>query len=75
MIVSLRGRTESSESGARVQRSVRGELELADAVMLAMRELGERFVVLPMRAGVLDLSSRADVAHMASRLATITPRP
>jgi hypothetical protein len=49
-------------------------LELVDAVMIAIRELGERFRVLPMRSGVLDLSTRADVAFVASRLANITPR-
>lgn len=58
----------------RVLPSSRGELELADAVMIAISDLGERFRVLPMRAGVLDLSSRADVALVASRLAGITPR-
>jgi glucose-1-phosphate thymidylyltransferase len=60
---------------ARIQPSPRGELELADAVMTAVRELGERFRVIPMRAGVLDLSSRADVAFVAARLAEIEPRP
>lgn len=63
------------EACARVQPSARGELEIQDAVNIAMRELGERFRVVPMHAGVLDLSSRADVAFVASRLAGITPRP
>lgn len=53
----------------RVRPSVRGELELQDAVRIAMEELGERFVVLPYRGGVLDLSSRRDVAAVAGRLA------
>jgi glucose-1-phosphate thymidylyltransferase len=61
------------EACRRVRPSPRGELELVDAVMIAIRELGERFRVLPMRAGVLDLSSRADVAFVASRLANIAP--
>lgn len=60
---------------ARVRPSPRGELEVIDAVTLSMRELGERYRVLPMRAGVLDLSRRTDVAFVASRLAEITPRP
>ncbi len=60
---------------ARVTPSARGELELADAVTIAMRDLGERFRVLPMRGAVLDLSSRADVGFVAQRLASITPRP
>jgi dTDP-glucose pyrophosphorylase len=63
------------EACARIQPSPRGELELADAVMLAIRELGERFRVIPMQAGVLDMSSRADVAFVASRLEGVTPRP
>ena len=60
---------------ARIKPSVRGELELANAVMVAMRDLGERFRAIPMRAGVLDLSSRADVAFVSSRLADVTPNP
>ena len=63
------------EACLRVQPSARGELEIQDAVNIAMRELGERFRVIPMRAGVLDLSSRADIAMVASRLAGVTPRP
>jgi glucose-1-phosphate thymidylyltransferase len=63
------------EACARIRPSARGELEIQDAVTLAMHELGERFRVLPMRAGVLDLSSRADVALVASRLAGVVPRP
>jgi dTDP-glucose pyrophosphorylase len=63
------------EACARVRPSARGELEIQDAVNIAMRELGERFRVIPMRAGVLDLSSRADIALVASRLSGIVPRP
>jgi glucose-1-phosphate thymidylyltransferase len=63
------------EACARVKPSARGELEIQDAVNIAMRELGERFRVIPMRAGVLDMSSRADVAFVASKLAGITPDP
>ncbi len=59
----------------RVMPSERGELELVDAVMIAIRALGEPFRVLPMRAGVLDLSSRTDVAFVATRLADISPNP
>jgi glucose-1-phosphate thymidylyltransferase len=53
----------------RVQPSERGELELQDAVRVAMHALGERFVVLPFAGGVLDLSSRRDVAAVGERLA------
>jgi glucose-1-phosphate thymidylyltransferase len=49
--------------------SPRGELELPDAVQHAMDVLGERFRVVPVRAAVLDLSSRQDVAPVAARLA------
>lgn len=62
------------EACARVQPSSRGELELQDAVRIAMRELGERFRVLPMASGVLDLSSRRDVAAVAERLAHVDVR-
>lgn len=58
------------EACRRVQPSERGELELQDAVRIAMRDLGERFVVLPFAGGVLDLSSRRDVAAVSERLAT-----
>jgi dTDP-glucose pyrophosphorylase len=60
---------------ARVVPSARGELELADAVTIAIRDLGERFRVKYMSDSVLDLSSRADVAFVGRRLASITPRP
>lgn len=60
---------------ALVRPSARGELELADAVTIAMRDLGEPFRVLPMHAAVLDLSHRSDIAAVGARLAHITPRP
>jgi glucose-1-phosphate thymidylyltransferase len=63
------------EACARVRPSARGELEIQDAVTIAMRELGEPFHVVRMRSGVLDMSSRADVAFVASQLARIEPRP
>ena len=63
------------EACERTQPSERGELEIQSAVMIAIHELGERFRVLPLRAGVLDLSSRGDVALVAARLAGVVPRP
>lgn len=48
--------------------SSRGELELTDAVQLAISRLGERFRVLTFHAGVLDLSSRSDIDAVAERL-------
>jgi glucose-1-phosphate thymidylyltransferase len=60
---------------ARVVPSARGELELQDAVTIAIRDLEERFRVICMSDAVLDLSSRADIAFVGRRLASITPRP
>ncbi len=48
--------------------SPRGELELQDAVTIAMTRFGERFRVVPFAGGVLDLSSRADIAAVTERL-------
>ncbi|MBI1808970.1 MAG: nucleotidyltransferase family protein [Gemmatimonadetes bacterium] len=63
------------EACARVKPSPRGELELQDAVAIAMRELGATFHVVRRREGVLDLSSRGDVAQVAARLAGVEARP
>ena len=52
----------------RVQPSVRGELELQDAVRIAMTELGERFRVIPSDEGVLDLSTRGDIDSVTRAL-------
>jgi len=51
-----------------------GELELPEAVRYAVTKLGERIRVLPFREGVLDLTSRADVAAVAARLAGLEVR-
>jgi glucose-1-phosphate thymidylyltransferase len=48
--------------------SPRGELELPRAVQLAIDTHGMRMKVIKMRAGVLDLSSRTDIAGVAERL-------
>ncbi len=53
--------------------SPRGEYELADAVRAAIR-LGERFQVIPVSAGVLDLSERGDIPSVARRLAGVEVR-
>lgn len=57
-----------------VPKSSRGELELPVAVQHAIDEYGLRFRALPMHAPVLDLSSRADIAGVASRLASVDVR-
>ena len=51
-----------------VSPSARGELELPQAVQLAIDRLGMRMLVVPMRSAVLDMSSRGDVASVAARL-------
>jgi dTDP-glucose pyrophosphorylase len=59
---------------ARVQPSVRGELELAGAVQGAVAR-GVRFRVVRQRLAVLDLSRRGDIAGMEARLAGRVPSP
>jgi glucose-1-phosphate thymidylyltransferase len=54
--------------------SSRGEVELPRAVDYAVVTLGQRFRAVPCREGVLDLSSRSDVATVAERLASMTVR-
>ena len=49
--------------------SPNGELEIQAAVRHAMRALGERFEVLALRAPVLDLTARGDIAYVTARLA------
>ncbi len=63
------------EACRRVRPSVRGELELQDAVMIAVRELGEVFQVVRAHSGVLDLSRRADVATIGEHLRGIAVAP
>jgi glucose-1-phosphate thymidylyltransferase len=56
------------EACRRVPRSDRGEHELPQAVQWAITNLGERFRAVRCEGGVLDLSTRADVASTAERL-------
>jgi glucose-1-phosphate thymidylyltransferase len=56
------------EAARRIERSPRGEFELVDAVRYAILKLGERFTVVPVSAGVLDLSVRTDIPSVARRL-------
>lgn len=55
----------------RVSMSVRNEFELPQAVQLAIDTMEMKIRVLPIDAGVLDMSSRADIAAVAERLAGI----
>jgi len=50
-----------------VQPSIRGELEMTDAVRSSV-ERGQRFTVMPMDAPVLDLSRRDDIPVVARAL-------
>ena len=58
-----------------IEPSPRGELELPNAVRYAVRVMGERFVAVPVDAGVLDLSRREDIAEVERRLADVDPKP
>jgi len=57
------------EACRRIAPSPRGELEITDAVQYAIERLGEKFAVVKVKAAVLDLSSRGDIAAVAERLA------
>jgi glucose-1-phosphate thymidylyltransferase len=57
-----------------VEPSSRGELELQDAVRLAIERLGERFRVLEFDEGVLDLSRPADIPAVTERLRGVEVR-
>jgi len=54
-----------------IRPSRRGELELPDAVQYAIDRLGHRFRVVGVRAPVLDLTSRRDIAAVEAKLAGI----
>lgn len=54
-----------------IEPSPRGELELPDAVQYAIDKLGETFEVVRVRAPVLDMTSRKDVALVAEKLAGV----
>jgi glucose-1-phosphate thymidylyltransferase len=59
----------------RIEPSARGEIELPNAVRYAVTHMKERFRTIPVDAGVLDLSQRADIAEVEKRLSTIEPEP
>lgn len=48
--------------------SVRGEYEIASAVEYAMNNMGERFGMIPVRLGVLDMTGRSDIEAVDSLL-------
>ena len=55
--------------------SPRGEYELPSAVEKAMKELGVRFTVVRCQEGVLDLSSRTDIANVVQKLSRTAADP
>jgi glucose-1-phosphate thymidylyltransferase len=57
----------------RVKPSARGELELPDAVRILMKEFGEKIRVIPVKAPVLDLGTRADIASVEAALRDVRP--
>jgi glucose-1-phosphate thymidylyltransferase len=61
------------EACRRVKPSARGELELPDAVRILMRDFGEKIRVIPFKAPVLDLGTRADVAAVEAALRNVRP--
>jgi glucose-1-phosphate thymidylyltransferase len=63
------------EACRRTKPSARGELEIQSAVTVAMRDLGLRFRAVRSRAGVLDLSTRADIGVVADRLKGVAANP
>lgn len=59
------------EACRKVPISVRNEFELPQAVQLAIDTMNMRIRVIPVDAGVLDLSSRGDIDAVAQRLSRI----
>lgn len=57
-----------------IEPSARGEVELPNAVQYAVAQLGVPFHVLIFHEGVLDLSSRGDIAAVAERLRGVEPQ-
>jgi glucose-1-phosphate thymidylyltransferase len=54
-----------------IKPSPRGELEITDAVQYTIDVLGHRYRVLESDGAVLDLTSRADIAPVAAKLADV----
>jgi dTDP-glucose pyrophosphorylase len=60
---------------SQIKPSVRGELELTDAVQYAIDVMKEKLKALTFRDSVLDLSSRFDIAAVAEKLRSLNPNP
>jgi dTDP-glucose pyrophosphorylase len=63
------------EACRRVGVSSRGERELPEAVQFAITQLHQRFQAVSCEDGVLDLSTRSDVAPVAQRLSALAAVP
>ena len=55
-----------------IKPSVRGELEMADAVQYAKDELGKSFCAVSLSLPVLDMTSRLDIASVTDHLAGVS---
>lgn len=55
-----------------IKPSVRGELEMADAVQYAIDELEKLFYAVPLSLPVLDMTSRLDIASVADHLSGVS---
>ncbi len=62
------------EACRKISPSSRGEFEIPDAVQYAIDRLGEAFSVVKVRAGVLDMTGRRDIAAVTARLAGVEVR-
>jgi len=62
------------EACRKIKPSQRGELELPDAVQFTIDQLEETYRAVLVRAPVLDLTSRKDIAAVAKRLAGVEVR-
>ena len=62
------------EACREIPESPRGELEITDAVQYAIDQLDESFSVMKIRAGVLDMTGRRDIAAVTERLADVEVR-
>jgi glucose-1-phosphate thymidylyltransferase len=57
-----------------IKPSIRGELELPEAVRYAVQTMHERFRTVPVDSGVLDLGRQADISEVERRLAGVHVR-